>query len=190
METFLKIYNIFYSGGHSFRGEQESISEIAFLVDEGYIILNTILIAEKKEYLSFIDTLSIQEHTYNLAAGGSHAHMALKILAGQYLERQGGHSFDYEHPFCGYYPDVLTKNKLIAIECGNTQNPEKLLVYFQQGNLRECIQIPYPDYNDEKVFGYSFIPRIELKDFLIAIQEEKRKKIKEIYQKKNKPFVS
>ena len=177
MHTFSKIWDIFYSGGHSFRGEQESINEIAFLTDEGYITLSTILIAGKKDYLSLLDTLSIKEHTYNLATGGGQAHMALKILAGQYLARQRQRGFDYEQPFCGYYPDVLSKNKLIAVECGNTLNPEKILIYFQQGNLQECIQIPYPDYKEDKVLGYSFVPRKDLNDFLKKSKRSFERKI-------------
>ncbi|OJI06487.1 hypothetical protein BK004_03385 [bacterium CG10_46_32] len=173
MSTFTRVQTIFYSGGHAFRGNAEPINDIAFLLDNGYLTLAALSIGTKQAYRKLLDNVIAQEHAYNLAAGGGKNHIALKLLSGEYLKKQGFDSVLYEHPFCGYYPDVMTKNTSVIIECGHTQNPEKMLTYFQQGNIKKCIQIPYPEREDVYMQGFCFSAGKELKEFLNFLERDR-----------------
>ena len=180
MSTFNKIRDIFYSGSHAFKGGIEPIQEIAFLVDENYLSLSSITIASKGEHGILLKNPNKLAWLYE-AAGGGNAHVALKILTRNYLKNNRSCESVFEHPFCGYYPDVLSDDKAIVGECGHTDNPEKLLAYFKQGNIKECIQVPYPSDEDIEVKGYSFTANDGLKEFLIFLEEEKRFKLKNIF---------
>lgn len=52
MSTFTTVRDIFYSGGHAFTGSKESVNEIAFLLDEGYLTVNTVVISSKDKYIT------------------------------------------------------------------------------------------------------------------------------------------
>lgn len=189
MSTFNEIRGIFFSGNQAFVGNFESINEIAFLVDENYLTMSKFPISTKKEYLEvFKDHSILNNETRFDAAGGGDSHMALKLLAQKYLKDQRGLEARYEQAFCGYYPDVISDDEKVVVECGLTANPEKIFTYFQQGNIKELIQIPYPDVDDENfVTGYSFVPNKDLNNFLAFLQAEKYKKIKKILKNKRKP---
>ncbi|MEK7480025.1 MAG: hypothetical protein AAB665_01905 [Patescibacteria group bacterium] len=147
MDTLSKVRDMFYSGTHAFSGDAESVTEIAFLVDNGYLHVATVQINSKVEYSEILQNVGANP-LYEAAAGGGPAHVALKILSGNYVRQKYSQDVIFEHPFCGYYPDVLSEDRQIVVECGNTQNPSKILDYFRQGRIRECIQIPYPDVED------------------------------------------
>ena len=187
MDTFKKIQAIFYSGSHSFRGSLEPVNDIAFLLDEGYLALTTASIGSKQDYDALLDSVLAHEHAHNLAAGGGKNHVALKLLAASYLSTRGYGAIQYEHPLCGHYPDVMTRDASIVVECGHTQNPEKMLTYFQQGNIKECIQIPYPVFEDTEVLGYSFTAQDELKEFLDFLEADRRSQLKKITRASNPP---
>lgn len=179
MATFLEIQEIFYSGGQAFRGNKDLINDIVFLLDEGYLALNRVLVGSKEKYLSILDDPLLKEDAYK-AAGGGKNHIALKLLAGEYLKSRGFHKLLYEHPFCGYFPDVMTEDNLVLVECGHTDNADKMFKYFQHGGIQECLQIPYPTVDDERIFGYSFLVGNELKDFLDFLEKERLNQIKNI----------
>jgi hypothetical protein len=101
-------------------------------------------------------------------------------LASEFLALEKQKVALYEHAFCGYFPDVLSNDKTKVIECGHTQNAEKMLTYFHQGDINEYIQIPYPDLDSLIIKGYSFTPSSELKRFLDFLDAEKRSDIKTI----------
>ncbi len=117
------------------------------------------------------------------AAGGGKNHVALKLLAKEYLQKKGVTELLFEHPFCGYYPDVMSADTLIIAECGHTNNPEKMLAYFQQGNIHECMQIPYPMYEDKEILGYCFTAGPQLKEFLDFLEAEKRNQLRKFLKK-------
>lgn len=183
MTTFNTIRDIFYSGAQAFRGSRDSISEIAFLVDENYLSISTVTIASKNEYKVLLNNPDKLGRLYE-ATGGSKTHVALKVLTRKYLETSRGCRSVFEHPFCGYYPDVLSDDETIVAECGHTDNSEKILDYFRQGNIKECIQIPYPSDEDTEVKGYSFTAKNKLKEFLIFLEQEKRNKFKTLFLNK------
>lgn len=183
MSAFEKIHDIFYSGTHAFSGESESINEIAFLVDNGYMRLSTVRIVPKAEHAGILQNVHANP-LYDEAAGGGDAHVALKIAAARYLKQKCAQDTLFEHPFCGYYPDALSKDKQTVVECGHTQNPSKMLDYFRQGKIRECIQVPYPDPEDSSILGYCFFAGKDLCDFLEFLAENKRTKTKEVLRKR------
>ncbi len=184
MSTFDKIKEIFYSGSFAFTGEQESINEIAFLVDKKYLTITEITISTKQDYLSVLrDTANRLKGEKIRAAGGSPEHIALKLSAGIYLKNIRNQDCLYEHNFFGYFPDVMTVNKKIIVECGHTQNPNKLFEYFKQ-DISECIQIPYASEESTEIKGYSFCAGNELKEFLNDLEKSKRSLIREIIFKK------
>ena len=75
---------------------------------------------------------------------------------------------------------MMTEDNLIIAECGHTDNADKMLKYFQEGNIKECIQIPYPTHEDKKIHGYSFIAGDQLKEFLDFLEQERLNQIKEV----------
>jgi len=183
MTTFDIVRDIFYSGMNAFRGDSNSITEIAFLVDENYLSISTVTIASKNEYRVLLSDKDKLERI-DEAAGGGNTHVALKVLTEKYIKTNRDCESVFEHPFCGYYPDVLSCDETIVGECGHTGNPEKILTYFRQGNIKECIQVPYPSDEDVEVKGYSFTAKNNLKEFLIFSEKEKRDKLKEIFFKR------
>ena len=163
----------------------ESIQDIAFLIDEGYLFISNICIGRKKDYFALIDSLPLNKESY-LADGGGKNHVALKLFVGDYFKKIGVLKIEYEHLFYGYYPDVMSSDKTIIAECGHTQNPEKMLVYFQQGNIKECIQIPYPSYEDNYIREYSFTANDNLNEFLDFLENKRRNQLKDIFKKNRK----
>lgn len=180
--TLLKINDIFYSGGYAFTGNKESAVEIAFLVDNEYLNLNSCDIAHIRDYRALLTDYELLK-AVDEASGGSFEHIVLKILGNRFLDSQGIESV-YEHPFCGYYPDVLSTDNAVVIECGHTANPEKILQYFKQGNVARVIQIPYPDNNDTTIMGYEFSANPDLKDFLTFRDKDKASTILNILNRK------
>ena len=180
MDTISKIKPIFYSGNEAFPGLIEPIQEIAFLIDEGYLSISAFDVSTKKDFLDFFNDLSLQKERVHSAAGGGITHVALKIFSGNYIERNRKLEVQYERSFCGYFPDVISKDESIIVECGLTQNPEKVLIYFLQGKIKEFIQVPYPTEESECLIGYSFLPRGDLNEFLAFMQEEKNSQIKNL----------
>lgn len=182
-KTFDLVRDIFYSGTHAFKGSQDSISEIAFLIDENYLTVSPITIASKDVYKSLLNNPNKLERLYE-AAGGGITHIALKVLTSEYLKTKRDRNSVFEHPFCGYYPDVLSEDETIVVECGHTDNSEKILTYFKQADIKECIQVPYPTDEDLEVKGYSFTAKNKLKEFLIFIEQEKRAELKSLLSKR------
>ena len=187
MNDISKIRDIFYSGSFAFNGELEPISEIAFLLDEGYLSLVSLDIANKMEFLQIAQEVASNTHVHDAAAGGGHTHIALKILAEKYLRRIKGKAALFEQSFCGYFPDVLSEDRTIAIECGHTQNPSKMLDYFSKGNINEFVQIPYPSDDDTLVTGFVFSAGDMLIKFLKFLASEKRSRVREMLTRRNHP---
>lgn len=173
MSSFLKIRDIFFSGAHAFAGNADAIGEITFLVDEGYLTIDQVVVADKSGYIRLLDDEAFYKESMGKISGGGLSHIILKKLSGHYLMEHRGLAVYYEHPFVGYYPDVISKNKLVVVECGHTANPEKMLMYFTQGKIQECIQVPYPDHGDYTIRGHSFKANANLKDFLSFLESER-----------------
>lgn len=176
MDIYTHIKDAFYSGGHAFTGDKQIIQDIAFLVREGYLKLQLFPIASRQEYLTVVRNVGKNMRS-DEASGGSIEHVALKLLSGEYLQKKYDLEVLYEHPLCGHYPDVMTTDNRIIVECGHTNNPEKILTYFKQSGVKECILVPYPDPDKQTVQAYSLIALDELKSFLDFWESEKHAEI-------------
>ena len=133
---------------------------------------------------------ALAARTYE-ADGGSMAHRALKLIAGAYLTETYGTEPCYEQAFCGYYPDVVSTDRRVVVECGHTHNPEKMLAYFKQGNVRECISIPYPDeLGDAAIEAHSFTATAELQSFLTFWESERRRTLFDVLKKRRARYLS
>jgi len=184
MNTFATVRDIFFSGSHAVTGGQDAANDIAFLIDEGYLAFDAVAITEKREYTQILGVLSRRPHAYDEAAGGGMEHMALKLVASKYLLRSRDRKARFEQPFCGYFPDVLMDDKSLVVECGHTQNPDKMFDYFRFGNIEEFLQIPYPEPDECDIRGYRFVAGADLHEFLEFRDGERRSKIKELLQKR------
>lgn len=189
MSLLSDLMGIFYSSTHAFTGDRSAIQEIAFLVEHGYLGFERMPIGTLEDYRSIRNNPKLIEDMLE-AHGGSTAHIALKILAERYLRNDRGISGKFEHPFCGYFPDVISTNQKIIIECGQTGNPEKLYTYFLQGDVDELIQLPYPSEEDDVLFGYSFTEREHLKDFLRDLEKARRNEVKNLKNYLNRQDTS
>ena len=173
MDILSKIRDIFYSGSYAFSGDKATIKEIAFLVSHAYLHLDSFPIATKAEYFRKTEEVSSNPSLYDEAMGGGHGHMALKLITAQFLEGKSDQKMRFEQSFCGYFPDILSADKKTVAECGHTQNAEKMLAYFRQGKIHECIQVPYPSLTDPEVFGYRFTPKSSFSEFLDLLGHKK-----------------
>lgn len=173
---------IFYSDQYHFGGDKDTINKLYFLLREKYIGFEKVTIASKTEYLNLLSNTDMLEKEYD-ADGGGLQHVALKLLARKYLK-----TFEvetrFEQPFCGYYPDVISTDKKIIIECGHTNNVDKIFTYFTQGDIKEFIQVPYPSDEDNHLYGYVFTSQNNLKGFLEFESKENRKRILGITNRK------
>ena len=179
------IKNIFYGGNYSFTGNYQSAKDIAFLIENDYLELSELLIASKKDYMELASDPSLLELN-DEAAGGGVTHVALKLLGARFLKKERKMKSKYEQQFCGYTPDVLSEDQSIVIECGHTQNSEKMFDYFSHGDLQEFIQIPYPDQNNQTIVGYSFTKKGDgLVGFLSKLSKHKLSNAKEVFKNNN-----
>ena len=170
--------SIFYSGDYNHTGDKELIVKLSFLLNNNYLLVNKIKIADKSDYLNLAANSEQINRNFD-ADGGGRTHVALKLLAKKYLSTTGIES-KLEHAFCGYYPDIISNDNQIIIECGHTNNVDKIFNYFTQGKIKQLIQVPYPYEDEEFIFAYCFTPKPKLADFLLFEEQEKRLKLKNI----------
>ena len=159
------IAEIFYSGPHGFRGDMQVAEKISFLVNEGYLVMRKVTIGTKSDYMNVASDTSLI-NSRNEAAGGSREHIALKLLAQLYCEREYTSVCVFEQSFAGFFPDIISIDKHTLCECGHTNNAEKILTYFRHPTVQRVIQVPYPDETDDLLYGYIFKAESTLVPFL------------------------
>ncbi|MES2203101.1 MAG: hypothetical protein V4474_02165 [Patescibacteria group bacterium] len=186
MTTLSKIRDIFYSGTYAFNGDGALAGEIAFLLDNGYLHMTSFVVIDKQTYLRKAEEVGTKTAPHDISAGGGNTHIALKLITAEFLERERGQKMQFEQPLCGYYPDVVSADRTLVAECGHTQNPDKMLAYFRQGGVLECLQVPYPNEEDTSVMGYSFRPQIGFSDFMQTLDRQRHLSILDIVNKRDK----
>lgn len=179
--SFPELRDIFYSGQYAYQSDLTTIEMIYDLLDQRVLLYSQCILADKSDFLELAESLPKQLQVD--AAGGGSTHIALKQLSATWLRAQGYES-KYEQPFCGYYPDVITTDQQTIIECGHTDNPEKLLSYFTQGSIAELIQVSYTTVEDKMVIGHRFSAAPGLK---LAIGKLQRKDKQTILDIMNRP---
>ncbi len=177
------IRDIFYSGQFGFSSDVEITNKIVFLINQNYLILRQVFIASKSEYLEISSNQTLLE-SRSEASGGGNTHVALKLLAEKYLQNEYGTHSLFEQPFLGFIPDVRSTDSHIICECGHTDNAEKIFTYLRHPDIRYVIQIPYPNDEDAKIFGYEFQAQSSLFGFLDMESTEKNQQIKDILNRR------
>ncbi len=158
--------DIFYSGTHGFKGDKSLIQKIHFLLKNDYLVCERVIMSSKTEFYQLCDSLK-ENPDFDDAAGGGNTHVALKLIAQTYLQKLGMNVI-FEKQFYGYFPDVISIDLQNIVECGHTDNLDKIFTYFIQGSIAEVIQLPYPTTDDEFIFGYKFTAKNNLRGFLEA----------------------
>ena len=182
--TRQEIQDAFHSSTNSFRIDLEMINKIYFLLENSYISCTKESLSTKSEYHNICDMhFSDTSQADSISNGDSDGHNALKVIAGNYLKNIGKVA-KYEENYLGYFPDVISADNTVIIECGHTNNSDKMLEYFTQGNIEAFIQLPYPSDEDESIFGYIFTARENLSEFLSAERDVAKQDILNILNKR------
>ena len=176
------VKNIFTDSMQGFRIDMQSIVDITFLLNKKLLILEKKQISTKVIYFKYIEDINSEKISKIDIHGGSINHLALKLVGNKYLEKIGCFDNKYELEFEGYFPDVISQNKKIIVESGNT-NPDKIFNYFKNKKLQKLIIIPYPNDTEKFINAYIFTPSAELSDFLDFTEKEKIKDIKKYKSK-------
>ena len=172
-----KIKEIFYSGSYSVNYDEQLVVNIVFLLQEGVLSVTQNTIAKKSDYTKYIDKINSGEVAKIDIEGGSVGHLALKLIAQNFLNRLGYKKVIFEQEYCGYRPDVITPDQKIIVECGST-NPDKIFNYFKNKNLEAVIILPYPEDENDMLYFFSFKPTKKLHEFLLFLEKERMKDAK------------
>jgi hypothetical protein len=167
------IRDIFYSGIHSFRSDMQPIVDICYLLDTNLLFVKKERACDKKTYLDYIEGLSTGKIDTFDVQGGKEAHMALKLIGRDILNKRGYTDILFESEFEGNIPDVMDSKTTILVECGNS-NASKLFKFYINKKIKELMVVPYPDL-DRDIYAYTFIPGDELSEFLIFREHEMAK---------------
>lgn len=180
--TDIYVKNIFTDSVQGFRIDMQSIVDITFLLNKKLLLLEKKQISTKKIYFKYIEDINSEKISKIDIHGGSINHLALKLIGNKYLEKIGLLKNKYELEFEGYFPDIITQNKKIIVECGNT-NPDKVFNYFKNNTVEKLIIIPYPNDTNQLIDAYILMPADGLNDFLNFSEKEKFKDIKKYKSK-------
>ncbi|MFA6534130.1 MAG: hypothetical protein WCT37_03075 [Patescibacteria group bacterium] len=174
------IFEIFYS---NFTGspDYQGLSDVLDLLNRKYIkISKTKTGFNKADYQTTVDKIldgQIKSIDYQ---GGSNNHLALKVLAEEYIRNNFGLKSSLEYNFFGRIPDVISLDKNIIFECGDT-DPWKVTEYFRNDDNLKVFIFPYPGDDEEELFTYEIIKGKEgLKDYLLQKQLDGLSAVKKI----------
>ncbi|HDQ23031.1 MAG TPA: hypothetical protein ENN28_03615 [Candidatus Uhrbacteria bacterium] len=148
----LNLLNIFYSNSR-LGIDYQAIDELNFLIKEKIINFSENKLAELMEFYKIIDKLKNEEIKEFDYQGGQIRHMSLKIL-GEKLLRNLNKKSKIENIFHNRYPDLISSDKQIIIECGDT-DPNKIIEYFNLSVVKIFI-LPYPDNESDFLYFYEF----------------------------------
>lgn len=154
MNSQNKLIEIFYSN-YNARIDYEGIKEIYDLLQSRYIKIKKVAICPVKKLHQIIDEVldgKIKIFDYE---GGEKRHVALKIIAGDYILNSFNQQVDYEVNYYGRRPDVISKDKTIVFECGDT-DPRKILEYFTNNDDIQIYILPYNYVNQKVLVAYLF----------------------------------
>lgn len=180
MWTRHDVKNIFYSGSYTGHIDEQLIVDICYLLNANLLSARKERIADKSNYLSYLDAIVTGVRPSADIAGGSNGHMALKVVAEHYLNAQRYANIVFEQEFEGLRPDLMTRDQTVLVECG-TVEPNKIFSYFKNKKVRRLIILPYPDQDDDNMYAFIFSPLGELADFLRFKEEEVARSMRKIF---------
>lgn len=155
MNSQNKLIEIFYSNFNA-GIDYEGIQEVYGLLLSRYIKIKKVAICPVKKLHQIIDEVldgKIKIFDYE---GGEKRRVALKIIAGDYILNSFNQQVDYEVNYYGRRPDVISKDKTIVFECGDT-DPRKILEYFSNDENLAIYILPYPYFEQENLVAYLFL---------------------------------
>lgn len=141
--TVEELLKIFYSN-NPLSIEYESLEEISFMLEEGFITFETLILGSHDDFLQRIDYVTDPHNGY-IRSGESYSHLALKSFARGFLLMNNVMDGDvlYEQALDGFKVDVIDREFHFPVECGDT-NASKLESYLAFSSVRFFTVIPYP----------------------------------------------
>lgn len=178
-----QLTNIFTSRPGLASSDRQTIHDINFLLEHGYLHVSKNFFCNKKTFLDTLEKIQTGDIAIFDVDGGKTEHMALKAIAkDKYGNKQKMH---IEETFHGRIPDALyiIDDDIHIIECGNTDE-RKIFEYFKNLKVKEVSIVPFPYAEDDALCMYTFLPSDNLSEFIEFWEQEKRNNLK-ILLKKN-----
>ncbi|MBI5022817.1 MAG: hypothetical protein HZC05_01455 [Candidatus Magasanikbacteria bacterium] len=151
-----ELIDTFYSN-YNASIDYEALENICQSMSDGYLKVIKIEICSLNVFQNTLDKVLNGKTPIFEYDGGGKKHIALKIAAGKYILKKFGQKCDYEENYCGQRPDVISKDKDIIFECGDT-DPRKILEYLGENENLKIFVMPYHRIEDGKLIcGFLFI---------------------------------
>lgn len=174
------ILDVFYS---NFSGipDYQGLQTVLDLLDKNYLSITKIKTDISKNIYqkttNDILTGRIKSIDYQ---GGSNNHLALKVLSERYIRNNFGLQSNLEYSFFGRVPDVISRDKNIIFECGDT-DPWKISEYFRHNEDLIVFILPYPLVEDTFLYTYKFLKnKPGLQNYLYQQQVDSLADVKKI----------
>jgi len=155
--------DIFYSHYRS-GANFTALKELFWCINDKMLLLKKITISDIDTYHNYLYDISDKKIDAYDIQGGDKQHLAIKMIGKDFLKitnNEGG----CEQWFAGRIPDLISSDKTIIIECGDT-DPTKILEYFSNSKIMKIIVIPYPDPEINYVNAYLFTKTKMLTEYI------------------------
>lgn len=173
--TSEELKNIFYSG-YDAAPDWLILDELEFLLNKDGLCYKVEKICNVKEYKRLIGGVKAVEGSGRQYKG----HMALKIIAQQFLKQINKASFTERH-FLGAHPDVISADKSLIIECGTT-SPEVILLFLREPQVKRVAILPYSYTGEKKLRMHIFSRGPNFRKFMLL----RVKKLKKVFESARK----
>ncbi|MCX6742755.1 MAG: hypothetical protein NT116_00790 [Candidatus Parcubacteria bacterium] len=174
------LLNIFYSNS-PLNIDYHAIGELEYLIEKELIAISTRELCNINKLHEIIDKINSGNIKAIDYQGGGIKHMALKKL-GEDLLLSLNKKAKIESLFYNRYPDVISNDSSIIIECGDT-DPNKILEYFYYG-VAAIMVLPYPDSSEVNYYEFSSKDLKELQEYIKNKNSYFNDKIKQIINRK------
>jgi hypothetical protein len=161
--------------------DYQAIGELDYLLGEKLIDITPVQLCNINKLHEIIDKINSGTIKVMDYQGGGIKHMALKIL-GEELLADLNKGAKIESLFYNRYPDVISDDLSVIIECGDT-DPNKILEYFNLG-VAKIIILPYPDSEEVIYYEFSSTDLKELQEYIENKNNFYNDKIKRIIKRR------
>lgn len=156
-DDFIKIFYSHFPVGIDW----QNIDEIAWMYQQGLLEVSQQIVGNHEKFEKTLNLMVNPANHPSIKTGESLEHLALKVLATDYLTSQFKvlkPTIKYELTLSGFEVDVIDDQLRFPTECGDT-NPLKLETYLALPSTEKFLIFPYPKLTDLKVFQFSAEPR-------------------------------
>lgn len=144
-----QLIDIFYSN-YNARIDYEALEDICHSISDEYLKIVKTEICSWNVFQGMLNKVLNGETPVCEYDGGGKKHVALKVAAGKYILKRFGQKCGYEENYCGRRPDVISRDKDIIFECGDT-DPRKILEYLGENEDLKIFVMPYHRIEDGKL---------------------------------------